>query len=230
MTNPVRLPLVLLNDVSRSMDAVEYSGTFADDRDTEAIRIVNDGHTLTTRIRDIEFSGTDFDGLEPAAEQTTLASTLFSLHLGSLGSCDISWTMPVLLSVAAGRIHAPLHVRLHLGGRTETLALELHTPSGPIRSSGRSGWFEDELLDLVRQLPADVRLIACITCQFSDYNPVGHGLFGGLACFRDVKQDYLAVSGKEGIFAIWERQTELVQETFVCDEHSPRIPGTGYRG
>jgi hypothetical protein len=217
------------------MPVVEYSGTFADSRGTESIVISNDGHTLTTRIRGVDFSGTDFDDLQP--EPGSLASTLFCIQLGSLCACELRWTMPVVLSVEGRRTHAPLRVRLYLGdplpnGRlsSEHLQLELQTPSGSVQSSGRSGWFEDELLELARKLPPEERLFACITCQFSDYSPLGHGLFGGLACFRDVKQEYVAISDKAGIFSIWDRRTELVQETFLCDQYAPRVPGTGYRG
>ena len=216
---------------------VEYVGTFADSRGVESIRISNDGQTLRTRIRGVDFSGTDFDSLDPADEQATLAATLFCIQLGSLCACELRWTMTVVLSVQGRRIHAPLRVRLHLGDplpnarlSSEHLQLELQAPSGSIQSTGRSGWFEDELLDLARKLPPEERLIACITCQFSDYSPLGHGLFGGLACFRDVKEEYVAISGKAGIFAIWDRRTELVQETFLCEQFSPRIAGTGYRG
>jgi hypothetical protein len=134
-------------------------------------------------------------------------------------------------------LQAPLAVELALGEPLqngalahERLKLELSLPSRSIASSGRSGWFEDELRELVQALRSDERLVACITCQFSDYHPVGHGLFGGLACFRDAKAEYLSVSDKQGLFAIWDRRSALVQETFVCAEFEPRPPGSGYRG
>jgi hypothetical protein len=71
---------------------------------------------------------------------------------------------------------------------------------------------------------------ACFSCAFSDYSPAGHGLFGGLACFRGAKEEYAGVQDKRGIFELWSRRTEYVQETHVCEEHRPRVPGTGYRG
>ena len=73
----------------------------------------------------------------------------------------------------------------------------LDARGGTIASKGTSGWFEDELLDLVRQLDPRESIAACITCAYSDYSPVGHGLFGWLACFRDAKQDYLRIRSKD---------------------------------
>ena len=71
---------------------------------------------------------------------------------------------------------------------------------------------------------------ACINCAFSDYSPVGHGLFGGLACFRGNKAGYRGVTSKGGLFKIWDTMTEFVQETYLCPEFEKRAPGTGYRG
>jgi hypothetical protein len=97
-------------------------------------------------------------------------------------------------------------------------------------SAALSGWFEDELLDLQRQLPDGMLMKACINCAFSDYSPYGHALFGGLACFRGNKDGYGAVKGKSDIFRIWDTMTEFVQETYLCPEFKKRLPGTGYRG
>ena len=70
----------------------------------------------------------------------------------------------------------------------------------------------------------------CHTCAFSDYHPVGTGTFGGLACFRDHKQEYLALKGKAALMHFFNKSTENVQETYLCPEFEKRIPGTGYRG
>jgi hypothetical protein len=79
-------------------------------------------------------------------------------------------------------------------------------------------------------MPAGTYLKTCINCAFSDYSPSGHGLFGGLACFRDNKTGYRAVRTKRDLFGIWITMTGFVQETFLCPEFERRSPGTGYRG
>jgi hypothetical protein len=62
---------------------------------------------------------------------------------------------------------------------------------------GTSGWFEDELLAIQSQLPEGVYIKACINCLYSDYNPYGHGLFGCMMCFRNLKAEYLKVTTKK---------------------------------
>jgi hypothetical protein len=149
----------------------------------------------------------------------------------------LEWDMPLELEHAGQRIEGILSSVLVLGEPmpngalgSQRLELGLRTPEGTIRSSGRSGWFEDELLELSKALPEMTHIRSCITCAFSDYSPYGHGLFGGLACFRDVKEEYVQIKDKPGIFAIWDRLTEVVQETYLCDAFERRVPGTGYRG
>lgn len=116
------------------------------------------------------------------------------------------------------------------GWDREDIRVSMRQPEFEIHSPGSSGWFEDELLSLVSLLPSGFALQTCITCGLSDYSPYGHGSFGSLACFRDAADDYRRVCSKAGIFAIWGRLTEFVQETHHCDHYEPRIPGSGYRG
>src|SRR3954469_23584389 len=89
--------------------------------------------------------------------------------------------------------------------------------------------------DLQRKLPPGPFMKACINCDFSDYSPYGHGLFGNMICFRANKAGYLALpSGadfeKDAYFAVIDTVSEMVQETHLCPEFERRQPGTGYRG
>ena len=70
----------------------------------------------------------------------------------------------------------------------------------------------------------------CFCCAFSDYHPVGNGLFGDLACFRNKKQAYLAIRNKYELMDLWLAHIEDVQETYYCPEFERRKRGTGYRG
>ncbi len=96
--------------------------------------------------------------------------------------------------------------------------------------SGTSGWFEDELLSIQAQLSEGVFIKSCINCLYSDYSPAGHGLFGGMMCFRNLKGEYRKVKSKQDFWALYGRQDRYVQETYLCPEFERRIPGTGYRG
>ena len=232
----------MTRDVSAATEAPEarYPGTYRDARGSEPIEIRNDGRTLRTTIRGVPLAGSDFDGLEPADAEAARAAGLVLDH-GSLCGFEITCDMPIGLTgteTAAGtRELGTLGVHLTLGtpgptGRIdrEVLRLTLTCARGTFHSAGTSGYFEDELSTLQRALPAGLGLHACISCGLSDYSPYGHGLFGGLACFRGDKPGYRAVTGKRALFQIWSTLTELVQETHVCPEFERRAPGTGYRG
>jgi len=216
---------------------VTYPGIYTDQSGSVPITIRNDGRVLRTKIRGVDFWGYDFDGLSP--EESTPAEELasFTFQHGDLCSCIIECDIPIPV-VAGGEIaEGRLHVRLELGEPTdrggidrEALSLLLLVGGNTFTGSGRSGWFEDELLELQAGLPEGTYIKACINCAFSDYSPYGHGLFGNLACFRDNKEEYLAVTTKADIFRVWDTRTEYVQETYLCPEFRRRRPGTGYRG
>lgn len=79
-------------------------------------------------------------------------------------------------------------------------------------------------------MPEGVFIKACINCRYSDYSPYGHGLFGCMTCFRNIKAEYLKVTTKQEFWSLHGRQDRFVQETYLCGEFERRIPGTGYRG
>jgi Family of unknown function (DUF6304) len=216
---------------------VHYAASYTDRVGTEVTSIANDGTALSMVVRGVEFAGPDFDGLEPVAgtDHDRLAS--FTLQGGTLCSCVIEADIPIPVATPAGTEEGVLTARLELGNPApnggldrEHLTLELRFAGRAYKSGGRSGWFEDEMLDVQGQLPHGTYLRACITCAFSDYSPAGHGLFGGLACFRDNKAEYLAVRSKTDLFRVWGTMTGFVQETYLCPDFERRRPGTGYRG
>lgn len=93
-----------------------------------------------------------------------------------------------------------------------------------------SGSLEDGLADLHRRLPARTFVRCRFTCTLPDYRPGGHGLFGGLACFRHAGQKYREVRAKLDVMRRRETMTGLVQETYLRPQHERRSPGSGYRG
>ena len=112
----------------------------------------------------------------------------------------------------------------------EQLLVALKYNEQDFAGSGKSGWFEDEFIEIQKQLPNGVYMRACINCLYSDYSPYGHGLFGHMMCFRNLKQEYLKVTSKGEFWPIHDRYDRLVQETHLCPDFKRRIPGTGYRG
>ncbi len=213
-----------------------YPAKYRDKSGEVLTAIENDGRTLRMVVRGVEFSGPDFDGMEVTRGQNVADLSLFTLQRGELCSCVIECEIPIPVG-GAEITQGVLRVRLELGNPRseggldgEDLRLELTLGNSSFKSSGSSGWFEDELLEIQRQLPNGVFLKACINCDFSDYSPGGHGLFGCLACFRGNKEGYRRVTSKHGLLQIWGTLTEYVQETYLCPEFEKRLPGRGYRG
>ncbi|GAB2936336.1 hypothetical protein GCM10027075_40790 [Streptomyces heilongjiangensis] len=199
--------------------------------------LVNSGGMFTMTLRGNRFEGTSVDGLELVGEPAE-SDEPPALHEGALCSCAIEWRMPVEVSLAdTGRTSVPLTARLTLGDPAPNNAIDsvgvtlrLHLPSGVVDTTAPRGTMEDALADLRRRLPDGTRLLACVSCAYSDYHPAGSGFIGSLACFRDNKDAYRAVAGKQDLFALWDQNSGFVQETYHCPDFEQRRPGTGYRG
>jgi hypothetical protein len=215
---------------------VTYPARYWDRFGEERTSIRNDGKNLSVTIRGVDFRGGDFDALEPPSEADSSLLTSFPLRQNALCPCAIDAEIPIPVVTPLGVTEGVLAVHLELGDPTPSAGIDrgylsprLEFGDRALTSRGWSGWFEDELLDIQRPLPEGIYLKACINCAFSDDSPLGPGLFGGLACFRDNKGGYKAVQSKRDLFGIWGTMTEFVQETYLCPEFERRIPGTGYR-
>lgn len=215
-----------------------YQGSYADERGEFPAVFTNDGETFTMTVLGVTFRGGSLDTLEPDPETpAALLDGFITFH--GLRACDISLAMPLSVLAGGARAVADLKVNLHLSAPNpaphswignELLKLELALPDIHLQSSGKSGWFEHELLDLARQLPAGISIRSCLFCQCSDYSPYGSGLIGSMMCFRNIKAEYSRVKGKEAFWAVHDRFDRQVQETYLCGDFAPRIAGTGYRG
>jgi hypothetical protein len=213
-----------------------YPATYVDARGFETTTIENDGETLRLTLRGVEFAGRDFDSLEPVGTALDPAWG-FTLSQGDLCSCRIECRIPVPVQDHGTLRDGVLLVELVLGDPTpnggidrEELRIVLEYDGRRFIGPGTSGWFEDELLGIQAQLPEGIFIKACINCLYSDYSPYGHGLFGGMMCFRNLKTEYLRVTTKKEFWSVHGRQDRFVQETDLCPEFERRIPGTGYRG
>ncbi|MBI5549494.1 MAG: hypothetical protein HY901_36875 [Deltaproteobacteria bacterium] len=214
-----------------------YPARYRDAHGEIATTIRNHGKTLRMALCGVEFEGTDFDSLELACAGEGADTSRFTFSAGSLCACTLELELPLTVVAAGREVAATLEVRLRLGGpktnggiESEDLGLGLTAGGTRLQSRGETGWFEDELADLQRQVPEGDFLKICFGCAWSDYSPAGHGLYGGLACFRGNKAGYAAASTKEDMLRIWRTVTEWVQETYLCPEFERRKPGTGYRG
>ena len=217
-------------------EGMNYPAIYSDKFGEEKTIIQNDGKTLRMSLRGVMFSGSMFDDFEPSnIEEAKLA--LFPMHFGTLCSYKLDCQIPISIVMFDKEIKGILQTHIELGDpapnggvNLERVRLALTIVNQSFTSSGTHGWFDDELLEIEASLPDGIFMKCCHTCAFSDYHPAGSGTFGGLACFRDHKQEYLALKGKTSLMHFFNNRTENVQETYLCPEFEKRIPGTGYRG
>jgi hypothetical protein len=227
------------------MNAV-YPALYTDASGSEQTSVYNDGKMLRMIVRGLPFVGSSFDDFWPEDGLDIALYASFGIRpsdpmrpetfgypvlSGYLLDCE----MPVPMVVGEQNAEGTLHIHVDTrssdqrdGLSREEVRLTLAFEDQQYSGSGRSEWFEDELLEIQATLPSGVYMKACINCAFSDYSPYGHQVFGDMACYRDNKQNYLAVKTKRDIFDV--RATDTVQETFLCPEFQRRLPGTGYRG
>lgn len=215
----------------------QYPARYQDAHGSEPTTITNDGACLRMVVRGVAWVGRDFDQLEPEDGTPPARLATFTLAHGALCDCALTFEMPAVVVGPGGASPATIAVALTLGRPrpsggidAEVVRCALTWAGGRVEGTGASGWFEDELLELQRQLPPDVYLRSCINCQYSDYSPGGHGLFGDLLCFRNVKAAYAQVHSKATFWPVLPLAERAVQETDHCEQFARRVPGTGYRG
>lgn len=219
---------------------VIYRGSYADERGTFPAVFTNDGEAFTMTVLGVTFRGESFDSLEPDPDTPAASLVGFTNDLcNDLCACDISLTMPLSILMEGIDTVADLKVDLHLGApkppphggiSSELLKLTLTFSNIRLLSSGNTSYFEDELHDLARQLPMGTSIKSCLFCQYSDYSPAGNGLIGSMMCFRNIKAEYSRVNSKDAFWVVHDRFDRQVQETYLCEDFTSRIAGTGYRG
>ena len=213
-----------------------YKAKYTDKNGEVETTIRNDWKNLRMNLRDVEFEGHSFDCLEP--EKVTESSKLetFTFAQDDLCECRIEFNMPIKIIVGEKPIGAELSVQIELGksrlggiDRSDVMLI-LSYDEKTFQSKGTSEWFEDELLDIQKRLPENHKIKCCFGCEFSDYSVYGHGFFGGMLCYRNIKEDYKKVSDKREFMEIMDKSVESVQETYLCPEFEIRKPERGYRG
>jgi hypothetical protein len=188
--------------------------------------ITNDGKELRMVVRDVEFTSTMLDDWEPELAADAPELEMFTFECGALCAYTLEFEMPMPVISQHGRMKGTLHVQLSLGlprGDTgldrKDLLLSLHVADQVFDSEGKSALFEDELVDIHRQLPASMAMETCLFCAFSAYHPACNDLFGRLDCFRSAKTAFLTFKKQGNILSLYNKKRhQQVQETYHCPE------------
>ncbi len=154
-----------------------------------------------------------------------------------LCSCKLDFYIPQFIYdvVHEEEIESGLRVVLYLGtpaknGGIRSLKANFTLSFSDRKFASQSTDFETALSQMQKEMMPDFRFINCFSCHYSDYSPAGNGFFASMMCFRKNKAAYLTASKKEDFFKLESQGFIAVQETYHCDEFSPREKDTGYRG
>src|SRR4051812_13830593 len=169
------------------MRLLTFPGTYEDDRGIEPLewRISPTwpvgwapGYAVSTVIRGVRVRGGDFDALLP--RQRGAGEGLLRWDRIGLVECVLTGDLPI--TVDAGGVARPAVLRFELDLRRSSRGdpragiLRLPCVVDGMPASVTDDWFEDGLIALEAALPAEHRIMACVTCAWADYSPVGHGL------------------------------------------------------
>lgn len=216
---------------------VHYSARYRDEFGEETTIIENDGDTLSVILREVTFTGSDFHDLHISENAPSSKRRLFNLSPDdALCGYLLDFDIPVWCTSQEGTSEAILHIHVELAKLgednhivNEVLLLTIEYQEKMYKSDGKNLYstFDEQLTALTSNLPDEIYLKVCWNCAFADYFPGGSGMFGNLACFRDIKDDYRKVKDKKTLMDLWDKYTDDVQEIDLCPEFEKRPPGIG---
>ncbi|WP_299312669.1 DUF6304 family protein [uncultured Aquimarina sp.] len=212
----------------------KYSATYQDRRGTETTVIKSDGSDMFLTLRDIDFEGHDFEMFTGEVDNTKFDYAMSADGSGDLTNFKITITIPTLFYNSLSNQTFTENLTVHIEvGETKTLigldseinSLRLVTSFGEFKVEKKLEWMEDALIALQNQLPENIYLKTCLSCKYGNYSPFGNGMFGNVYCFKNIKEQLVAVNDKTDLLDIWTKEAMesgdifSVQETFDCDEH-----------
>lgn len=186
------------------------------------------GYEISTVVRGIPLSGGDLDCIEPDPPDPR-AREVLSLEdrFDALTRCRLTGELPCTVAVSGVRRAEVIRFTVDLMPDPQRDKLRLSLALNGTEYETDCHTFETGLQQLIAALPQDTSLVCCYTCRYAGYSPVG-GPIMGMRCYREAKEQYLAVETKHDIWTV--PATEAVPETYLCAHYRVRIPGTGYRG
>ncbi len=203
----------------------KYPATYKDRRGAENTEIFSNGSRLFLILRGISFSGTDFELLEGEIDEFQFEYEKHSDGSATLTNFKLEVDFLIQLTVTDDYKIVHLKAQIATGGEREShVYLKLNTTKGVFKNTKSYGFFEDALIEIQHFLPERVDIKTCLSCRYSNYHPVGNGMFGGLYCFKKVKAEAEMISNKYELMALWEKaviEQKLfnVNEVFLCSEY-----------
>lgn len=202
----------------------KYSVKYKDKYGEIKTEIDTDGNTMNLTLRGIEFKGVDFEGLEGKIDESKFEYVIYENGIGDLTNFELTVAIPINIIWNGKEVIGNITAFVSTGNENSIVRLKLKTEFGIFEDEKEYGYFEDALLGIQKKLPKNTKIKTCLSCKYSNYHPVGNGMFGGLNCFRNLKKDVEKICDKSDLMNLWDKGVENnstfnVQEVFVCNEH-----------
>ncbi len=224
----------------------KYKGLFENDLGTSEIVIENNFEYLKFKLGTFIFEGTSFDDFELLNYENYLnsSSKQFSLNpiksgqkiVYELCDCIITVCIPTLIkNIETNEVfNVSLEIKVKIGksfgnGFTSDPQVVLSLTISDQTFSATNYDFEDAANEIKNQMKSKYKFNNCFGCNFSDYSPYGKSIFGSMLCFKNQKEKYSKVKDKSSFFSL-DKEDQIVQETYSCEEFEIRKNNIGYRG
>jgi hypothetical protein len=200
-----------------------YPTTYIDNFGKEDSSFSSDGTSLEIHIRNQIFVGQNFDSLELQVRDTETNFNFSFNEYNSLTDCSFQIEIPLKVRRNSEILSAILNIEITLENSkhptTKIFELTVGNDSFDLQNGKESGmWFESQMIQLQKLLPQNTKINSCIFCAYSDYWVSGSDSFGTLLCFKDIKDKIVKVKYKSEYMDAAEKNGELTQETFWCEE------------
>ncbi len=210
----------------------KYPIRYIDKFGIEETEIISDGSTMHLILRGIEFKGSNFEALEGNVDKSKFQYEMYQDGSGDLTNFRLEITFPVKIYHENKIVTEKIKFNIEVGEDLEIKGLEsivnsveLDSSFGIFKSNKKVEWFEDAIIEIQNMLPDKVQIKTCLSCKYSNYHPIGNGMYGSLYCFNKIKSKLSAINDKFDLMDLWTNEAvenkEIfnVQETFDCPNH-----------
>jgi len=210
----------------------KYPIKYTDRFGTEETEIYSDGSMMYVTLRGIQFEGSDFEALEGHIDTKKFDYAIYQNGSGELSNYRLQVHFPIKMIHNRRITNETLQFEIEVGKNLEIKgldpivnAIELNTSFGNFKSTKEIDFFEDAIIDIQNKLPFQTKIISCLSCKYSNYHPVGNGMFGSLYCFKKLKTEVASFKNKHDLINLWTKEAIdkedifNVQEIFDCPEH-----------
>ncbi len=210
----------------------KYKVIYRDKFGEEETEISSDGSIMYVTLRGIKFEGSDFEGFEGEVDKNKFDYEMYQNGSGDLTNFIMEVIFPIKIEHENKIVTKKMKFNIEVGKEHEieglesiVNAIELNTAFGKFKSTKKVEWFEDAIIEIQNMLPEKTQIKTCLSCKYSNYHPVGNGMFGSLYCFKKIKKQLNIIIDKHDLMRLWTNEAvekgEIfnVQEIFDCSEH-----------